>query len=152
MTALRLDLEGAPELIAALENMSEEIAEAVSNVVMETAANIETEVKLKIQQGPATGRVYRRGEGFHRASAAGEAPASDSGDLMGSIYHVILLEKSGLGTRVAEVGSRMDYAAILENEFGSFNLPARPAWLPVIEAARPEFRKDIEAALAREIL
>lgn len=139
----RIRLEGTEELREALRNMSDDIAAKVGEVVMETAANVEAGVKLRIAQGPATGRVYTRGSVSHTASAPGEAPASDTGVLLGSIYH------ENKGPLSAIVGSRIAYAAYLE--FGTRRIAPRPAWVPEVEQTRPEFVNDIRAALGRAV-
>lgn len=139
----RIKLEGTKELQQALRNMSDDIALKVGEVVMETAANVEAGVKLRVAQGPATGRVYTRGAVSHTASAPGEAPASDTGVLLGSIYH------ENTGPLSAVVGSRIAYASYLE--FGTRKIAPRPAWVPEVERTRPEFVSDIRAALSRAI-
>ena len=55
-----------------------------------TFAGIEGENILSdILTGPRTGRIYRRGGVVHQASAPGEAPASDTGELRQSIVSVV---------------------------------------------------------------
>ena len=163
---IRIDLKGEKALIAALKNMSAEVEAKVGSAVMETAANIEAEVKLGIMQGPASGAIYYRidngngttsifandDEGYvgtfrsvpgmkatHQASAAGEAPMSDTGALAGSVYH----QKEGPLT--ATVGSRMDYAAYLE--FGTISMNPRPIWQPTILDEQPRFRNRVAKAV-----
>ena len=145
MTRLSIKLEGEKALQVALEDLAEDIQQAGSNVVLETAAGIEAGVTLRMQQGPATGRTYRRGGVVHRASAPGEPPAPSSGGsaLLGSIYH----ERTGQFSAV--VGSRLAYAAFLE--WGTFKMAPRPAWTPEAESAKQPFYADIERAIAGEI-
>lgn len=137
---MRIEVEGTKEVQAALANMSDDIAEQVGLVVMQTAAEIEAGVKLRMSTGKATGRIYRRGGVSHQASAPGEAPAPDSGVLRGSIYH----ERTGPLSAVA--GSRLAYASYLE--FGTRNIAPRPAWIPEVLEAQKEFTNDIKAALS----
>ena len=138
---MRLTIESAKEMQAALRDISDDVYQAADAAVMETAANLEAGVKLRMQQGPHTGKLYRRRSVVHRASAPGEAPAPDTGALLGSIYH----EREGRLTAVA--GSRMAYAAYLE--FGTTRMPdRRPAWVPEVEEERPRFLKALEAAIA----
>ncbi|QDP54147.1 MAG: hypothetical protein GOVbin4685_7 [Prokaryotic dsDNA virus sp.] len=143
MTRLSIKLEGEKALQVALDDLSDDIQQAVSNVVLETAAEIEAGVKLRMQQGPATGRTYKRRSVVHRASAPGEPPAPDTGVLLGSIYH----ERAGQFSAV--VGSRLAYAAFLE--WGTFKMAPRPAWTPEVESAKQPFYADIERAIAGEI-
>lgn len=136
---IRVELEGAKALRAALEAAPAKVRDAVGDVVLETAVNIEAEVKLRIHQGPATGRVYKRGNVLHQASAPGQAPMSDTGTLAGSVYH----EREGELSAIA--GSRMAYAAYLE--FGTTHMAPRPVWTPVAHEAEAEFRQRVETAL-----
>src|SRR6478735_9310259 len=85
----------------------------LDKVVQESGAELEGKIKQKILSGPKTGRLYRRGAitkvatkgllklglkkvkgsdkrvvagfNFHRASAPGESPATDTGGLVNSI-------------------------------------------------------------------
>ena len=137
---MRLTIEGTKEMQAALRDISDDVFQAADAAVMESAANLEAGVKLRMQQGPHTGKLYRRRSIVHRASAPNEAPAPDTGALLGSIYH----EREGRLTAVA--GSRMAYAAYLE--FGTTKILPRPAWVPEVEEERPRFLKALEAAIA----
>ena len=85
-----------------------------------------------ILRDPKTGAVY----GKHQASAAGEAPASDTGFLAGSIsYQVDRSSNEVVGT----VKVSAPYAAPLE--FGTRNIAPRPFLQPALEQNRPRIRK-----------
>ena len=140
---MRLTIEGTKEMQAALKDISDDVFQAADAAVMESAANLHAGVVLRIQQGPHTGKLYRRGDVVHRASAPGQAPASDTGALLDSIYH----EREGRLTAVA--GSRMAYAAYLE--FGTTKIDPRPAWVPEVEEERPRFLMALEDAIAGAI-
>ena len=77
---------------------------------------------------------------FHQASAPGEAPATDTGRLMGSIY----FDREGPLT--ATVGSKLAYAEWLE--YGTSRMAPRPYFRPAVEAVRPKFERALERALA----
>ena len=140
---MRLTIEGTKEMQAALKDITGEAYRAADDAVMETAANLEAGVKLRMQQGPHTGKLYRRRSVVHRASAPNEAPAPDTGALLGSIYH----ERAGRLKAVA--GSRMAYAAYLE--FGTTKIDPRPAWVPEVEKQRPRFLMALEDAISGAI-
>lgn len=116
------------------------IRPAVSQVVRKTALDVETEVKTEMR-GPKAGRLYRRGSGTHQASAPGQAPAVDFGQLINSIQvqHVTDLTST--------VGTNVEYAMPLE--FGSARAAARPVWVPVIERMRRPFIEALTAVLRR---
>lgn len=137
----RITVTGAKELSAALSAMSQTVASEVDELVLLTAVEVEARLKLAIQGGAKSGRVYKRGKVWHRASAPGQAPASDTGALIASIMH----EKDAPLT--ASVGSRLAYAVYLE--FGTVKMAPRPLWVPEAEATAKEFRADLEALLTQ---
>lgn len=106
-----------------------------------TALSINRDVKDSIQRGQKTGTIYNRRGIQHRASAPGEAPATDTGTLVSSIYY----EKDN--PLSATVGSRLAYAYFLE--FGTFNIAERPSWLPATEQNRAKFDKLVEEGMRR---
>jgi hypothetical protein len=78
-------------------------------------------VQLRMKNSPATGRVYKRGSRVHRASAPGEAPKPDTGDLVKSIR----FRRRDHGTiRMVEIGSTKKHALYLE--YGAARLSAPP--------------------------
>jgi len=81
-----------------------------------------TEIKNTLQKGTRTGKVYKRKRGSHRASAAGEAPKTDSGRLVNSLN--ISEGKSLLGMPFTSVNSGVEYAHRLEE--GDKKIKARP--------------------------
>lgn len=141
---IQVRLEGGEELARAMRGITDAMRQGVSEAVEETARNIETGVKMRMQQGQKTGRVYKRGGVLHQASAPGQSPAVDTGVLLGSIYS----EKETDMMWVA--GSRLAYAAYLE--FGTSRMAARPAWVPEAREHAGNFKKMIEAVLLREVV
>lgn len=80
-----------------------------SRLIREIAFGIEAQMKL-LMTGAKTGREYVRRGRIHVASAPGEAPAVDTGNLFNSIQTVI---KSPLE---AEITISAEYAEVLEFE------------------------------------
>lgn len=128
------------------------IRPAMSAVVRKTAFDVEGQIKKEMRRSK-TGRTYerlagqgttkkgtvRKRRGMHRASAPGEAPAVDLGQLINSIQteHVTDLTST--------VGTNVEYAMALE--FGTSRIAPRPVWVPVIEKFRPKFVEAIKAVL-----
>jgi phage gpG-like protein len=142
--SLELKIEGMAELQAALRKASAEAQEAVGVAVIGTAMELRGDIVKRIQGGPASGAVYTRGGVSHQASAPGEAPASDTGRLAGSIT----FDKTG--PMSATVGSDLVYAAALEFGFdfgGGRVIDPRPAWVPAIEKITPKYIARLEKAL-----
>lgn len=103
--------------------------------VMSTAKLVEGEMKTSMS-GTKSGLVYTRGGRSHQASAPGEAPAIDIGNLVNSIFS----EKSGPGE--ALVGAHAEYGVYLE--FGTSRMAPRPFLRPALEKAREFFMSGIE--------
>ena len=76
---------------------------------------------------------------YHRASAPGEAPATDTGNLANSIYSRML------GGAEGEIGSTAEYAAGLE--FGGAHVAPRPSLGPAVKAEWPAFETAMQAVL-----
>lgn len=115
-----------PELKAKFPNLVQEIIDKTALDVQRFA--------IELMQMPKSGRTYKRGSKSHQASAPGEAPAIDTGNLVNSI------EVKHPKKLLATVGpSDVEYAAVLE--FGSEDgkIAARPFMSPAAEKARPKF-------------
>jgi len=107
-----------------------------SGIVRKAATDVEANAKAAIQTGAKTGKTYKRGrKGTHQASAAGEAPATDTGALVNSIS----AQAEGRFVWVVTVASA--YGAILELRRN------RPFLLPALDKVKPTF----EAALLRHL-
>lgn len=113
----------------------------ISRVIDATALTINRDVKDAIDRGAKSGRLYRRRNIEHRASAPGQAPATDTGFLLSSIYYERNTPLS------ATVGSRLDYAYYLE--FGTVRIEPRPAWLPATEKNREKFNRLLEEGIRK---
>lgn len=107
------------------------IRPTVSKIVRKTAFDYEAEVKMEMR-GPKTGRFYRRGQNrLHQASAPGESPAVDYGQLINSIQVKTVTDLT------STVGTNVEYAMPLE--FGSRRVAARPVWRPVADRVMKTF-------------
>ena len=115
------------------------------------------EVKTMMRDSPASGRIYRgKGKRAHQASAPGEPPAPDTGDLLRSI--VFRIRKTDFGW-IGEVGSRLRYALYLEygaakgrrDQSGKLQgvqwiLFPRPVWGPAMGNIRRRAREILRRA------
>jgi HK97 gp10 family phage protein len=138
---ITLRVENVDAVAEALRRYGQRAEVAVDQAVQATGLEVLSDIKKRIQRGPKTGRAYLRGTVSHRASAPGEAPATDTGTLVSSIGY----RKVSLMT--AEVESRLDYATFLE--FGTVNMDPRPSWTPAVEEAGPKLQQRVTAALGR---
>jgi hypothetical protein len=126
------------------------MAAVAQQAVNVTIKRIEARAKVSLG-GRKSGRTYRRGEiksrrkadkgevigyKFHRASAPGEAPATDYGVLANSIASRMI------GPTEGEVTVSAEYAAVLE--LGGARMARRPFLGPAVAAEWPEFVRAME--------
>lgn len=127
---------GVQSLMREISKASKAAENAAVDAMVETAYAIQGDAVKLIHGGTKTGRIYETGKSGrnhrgqflkkgangkrqHRASAPGEAPASDTGKLASSIR--VTVDRSA-GT--AKVIARTPYAAHLE--FGTTKMAPRP--------------------------
>ena len=134
-----ITLQGGPELQAALKNATKDMKAAVADAVTATGLELRGDVVKRIQRGPKTGIIYQRRGVSHQSSAAGQAPATDTGRLANSITF------EQVGPVSVTVGSALIYAAYLE--YGTTRMAARPVWRPAVEDMTPKFRNRLLRAL-----
>ena len=99
-------------------------------VVKGGGQQIRNEAIKSIQTGSKSGIVYQKynPRREHRASAPGQAPASDTGNLVSKI---IVKQK---GQDVTSVESNANYSAYLE--YGTSKMQPRPFMLPAFEKSK----------------
>lgn len=97
-----------------------------------------------IQEDPKTGRIYKRGNVSHQASAPGEAPATDTGRLVQSAAVALDFDevKGVLSFATA-------YAAALE--FGTDKIAPRPYARRSLEEERDAINEDIQKRVSRAV-
>lgn len=109
-----------------IERFESELQQSLSDLVKKTAKDIRTEIETSLEKTGHSGRRYRRGGGrVHIASAPGETPARDSGDLWGSVSQV----RSGGGVSEFEISA--GHAGLLED--GTSAMAARPFVAPAVD-------------------
>ena len=133
---VKVEITGLSEVMAAMTAIGADVTRALGQAVEATALESMSDARKAIQHGPKTGREYRRGKKVHRASAPGQAPATDTGALVSSIYYTKVSDLE------AVIGSRLDYAYFLE--FGTRKMAARPAWIPAVVKNIPRLEKRVE--------
>lgn len=129
---MRIRLNGADELRKALAEFSINADRELANVVRGTAQNIRTHAIKSIQRGTKSGIVYEKTspKRTHKASAPGEAPATDTGRLANSI-------QADIQGKQATVFTNTEYAPWLE--FGTQDMEPRPFMFPAMEQERPKW-------------
>jgi len=152
--SLKVKLSGILADDRNLRKMGDNVEDMLDTEVFKTAVDTANISRKSIQRGLKTGRVYtnifrtingqavpvgpRSGNNLsarHRASAPGQAPATDTGRLVSSITQ----EKTGEAE--AEVGSTVDYSKFLE--FGTRNMDERPWLRPALKKAGKAFEERV---------
>lgn len=121
--------------------IGQQMAREIDGVCESTALDIQARAQMAIMNPPKSGRIYRRGNVAHQASAPGEAPATDTGNLVNSAYTKKLADAD------YETGFTAEYAAALE--FGTPKIEPRPYLRPAVEAVRKAFIAAIKRIVER---
>jgi phage gpG-like protein len=138
-----ITLEGTEELARALRKLDADARKEVKKAIDATALSLRGSVVKKYQRGPATGIIYKKTNPTrtHQASAAGEAPATDTGRLANSVT------TKDAAPLVVEVGTEVEYGPWLE--FGTANIEPRPNWVPSVQEEQPKYINRLEAAIRK---
>jgi hypothetical protein len=146
MREARVEIRGIQEVQAAIREYKGDITRSLNLIIDRAALDSVSNVRRAIQGPPKTGIEYARGKNgdkIHRASAPGEAPATDTGTLASSIYNEKRPQRNGF---LRVIGSRLKYAYYLE--FGTRKIEPRPSWIPAVERAIPKMLTDVRIAIA----
>ena len=118
------------KVLSQLDKLEKDMEIPFQEIVKGGGQLIRTEAIKSIQTGSKSGVLYQmynpRRE--HRASAPGQAPASDTGNLVSKI---IVRQKS---QDVTSVESNANYSAFLE--YGTSKMQPRPFMLPAFEKSK----------------
>ena len=139
MSTISVQVLGMDKVRAAIAAFGQDVLAGVEQAIAATAIEALTDVRKAIQGPPKTGLLYKRGSKVHQASAPGEAPATDRGQLVSSTYYT---KVDGL---TFAIGSLLPYARYLEE--GTQHIRRRPSWLPAAERAAPRLQKRVERVI-----
>ena len=118
------------KVLSQLNRLGKDMEQPFQEIVKGGGQLIRTEAIKSIQTGSKSGVLYQmynpRRE--HRASAPGQAPASDTGNLVSKI---IVRQKS---RDVTSVQSNANYSAFIE--YGTSKMQPRPFMLPAFEKSK----------------
>lgn len=120
-----------------LRKMGNNVEDMLDEEVFKTAVDTANISRKSIQRGIKTGTTYQKynPRRTHKASSAGQPPATDTGRLVSSITQ----ERTGKAE--AEVGSTVVYSKFLE--FGTRNMDERPWLRPALKKAGKAFEKRV---------
>jgi len=105
---------------------------------------LQTAMRKNIAKGSRTGRTYKKKSVIHQASAPGEYPKTDTGELVSSIYKEDLTEKLEF-----KVGSNKKYARHLE--FGTSKMQARPFMFRTFKENKKNIIKGISQVISKNV-
>ena len=149
-------LEGSAQLQRQLRRLSAALREEAGNVVKAVGIGMRAAIVKSLDPGPASGRrsthyLYTNKHGKlvqgrkraqpHTASAPGQPPMSDTGDLASRST------SDRLGDLTAVVGTKADYA--LHLEYGSGRGAARPFFRPAVGRMRPIYIGQLVVSIRR---
>lgn len=137
-------VKGADKLIRQLKALPIELRAGIGTALAQSVVEMDAYAKEKIQGGSRSGRTYRRRTIVHRASAPGEFPKSDTGQLVSSLYFKIASDKLS-----AFFGTKLNYGTYLE--YGTSRMRARPWLLPTLKAKREAIVARMKAAVAEAL-
>ena len=127
---IKFNVKNLKKVLSQLENLDKQLEPDFQEIVKGGAQLIRGEAIKSIQTGAKSGIVYQmynpRRE--HRASAPGQAPASDTGNLVSKI---IVKQKT---RNITNVESNANYSAYLE--YGTSKMEPRPFMLPAFEKSK----------------
>lgn len=140
---LSVKIEGLDNFKKMTSGMQSLVIKEMAGALKASGEKVRGEAIQSILGGGKTGKLYKRGGKFHTASAAGEAPANDSGRLAGSIHTV----KSGNEALIIAGRGQVKYARMLE--YGTKNMAERPFMYPALEKSKAWIIKRLNDAVVR---
>ena len=136
MTIMTFKFSGLQDATKALEKVKEDLENNMQEILLGGGQLIRGEAIRSIQSGAKSGKTYKRYNPTrtHKASAPGEAPASDTGFLVSNIR---VKDQKDL----VQVRSEASYSKFLE--YGTSKMLARPFLFPAMEKSKPKIAQVI---------
>lgn len=142
--ALSFRMEGIPAFEAVMDKKSKAIQKNIVKAINMGAIKVQSDAVKSIHKGIKKGRIYIRKAhknktDIHRASAPGEAPASDTGNLASGI----MLDLAKQNAPVALVISRAAYSNALEFGTEDESILPRPFMGPAFSKNLDDIQKSM---------
>ena len=110
----------------------------IQSIIRDEPENMRNDIRGAMNSSGRSGRIYTRRSVTHQASAPGEAPAPDTGNLVASI---VTRQTDAMHSAVQ---SDAVYSLALELGRPEVNLLPRPAWIPAKNTAVKRIRKRLK--------
>jgi phage gpG-like protein len=137
---LSITINGLEPLLKRLDGLSEMTrGDVLGKALLAGAYVLETRIKADLASPGRSGRIYMHGNVAHQASAPGEPPAVDTGELLNSVQ-----SRQEGDTAIMSVGA--DYGAALE--YKPSEMGGRPFVRPALDEHRDEIIEAVRANLA----
>lgn len=130
-----MTVRNADKLIKKLQRLPLDMRGGIGSALALSVIDLDAYAKQHISGGGRSGRTYRRRSVTHQASAPGEFPKTDTGQLVSSLFFRVGADKLS-----AFFGTKLAYGKYLE--YGTSRMAARP-WL------RPTFKANVDKVTAR---
>jgi len=142
---INLKVSNIKKVLSQLKNLDKQLEPDFQEIVKGGAQLIRGEAVKSIQSGAKSGIVYEKynPRRTHRASAPGQAPASDTGNLVSKIK----VRQKNKDT--VEVESGANYSAFLE--YGTSKMQPRPFMLPAFEKSKKPIAEATFKRVKRKI-
>ncbi len=142
---INIKVSNLKKAMAQIKTLQKDLEPDFQEVVKGGAQLIRGEAVKSIQSGAKSGIVYEKynPRRTHRASAPGQAPASDTGNLVSKIT----VRQDGKDK--TNVESNADYSAFLE--YGTSKMEARPFMLPAFEKSKKPIVNAVFNRVKRKI-
>jgi len=143
MAEARIEVLGLAQLSRKFQKLADNASREMAKAVVAVAFKIESDAKKLISQGARSGKVYKRRTISHQASAPGEAPKTDRGQLVRNIT----TEFTRSDKLEATVGSRQNAPYGKYLELGTMNIKPRPWLKPTVEKNKKFSKERFEKAV-----
>ena len=142
---ISIKIKNINEALKKFDTLKKDLQEPFREVIQGGAQLIRGEAIKDIQTGVKSGRIYEKynPRRTHRASAPGQSPASDTGNLVRNI--IVRNENKDL----VKVESNAPYSSFLE--FGTSKMLPRPFLFPATEKSRPKIAQAVFNRVKKEI-
>lgn len=148
-----IKIEGMEDLNRALKKFGGDAEKEVMKALEATGLEARGEITKGYNRGPASGHVYKIAgppKRTHQASAPGEAPQTDTGNLAShTVYRVDRTERLSVEVenKAKTADGRWFYGWLLE--YGTRRISPRPLWRPVRDSLEPKMWRRVRDAVAK---